>query len=380
MTNFKSQYQVINQNINQNLNLIEEMEDMNHLKMEDTSNINVEDTSHPTRSGTKKKLKVAVVDGSFPYSTCKPDFQGITVDFWKRVADKYSLDYEFVCFSRFVDEALKDVDKGLIDVLLGDISVLHRRYHDALYSRPYYVGELYLFRKSDSNLFSALANHNMFLNLIFSVLAVVIVYTIIMMNILKLNFVTSLYRSLVYFFSTEPDVMPVKLKTKYFYTIKVLNTLWQVIVFILNAMVLSIIISTFVNLKDVINDDEINEISDINVISNTSYVDYVEKLNKNPIGNKSSQEILDKLANDKNQYWIEDYNIKINQVQKHRGSIELAQSDRPVYNDEYAFVVSRNHPEILKMINDTLIQLQDDGTMLRICKGYLYEHYDRCNL
>lgn len=329
---------------------------------------------------SQTKLKVGVIDNVLPYSSCKPTFTGITVDFWKRVAEKYNLEYEFVCYPRENDAALRDINNGVIDVLLGDISILHRRYDWALYSRPYYVSELYLFRKKENNWIDSLISHSIFLYLIVAIFMVVIVYTLLMMNILKLNFITAIYRALVYFFSTEPDVMPVKLKTKYFYTIKILNTIWQFLVFFLNALVVSIIISTFVKLKDVIDQEELDEITDVNVLGNTSYVDYIRNLNKTPIENNSSEEILQKILKDKNQYWMEDYNIKKTDVQKYPGRVELAASYRPVYNDEYSIAVSKKYPDIIDMINKILIKMQDDGSMLKICKGYMNEHYDRCNL
>ena len=49
-------------------------------------------------------------------------------------------------------------------------------------------------------------------------------------------------------------------------------------------------------------------------------------------------------------------------------------------NDEYTIAVNKKLPNILNMINYTLVELKSSGDILHICKGYIDTTFDRCLL
>jgi ABC-type amino acid transport substrate-binding protein len=52
----------------------------------------------------------------------------------------------------------------------------------------------------------------------------------------------------------------------------------------------------------------------------------------------------------------------------------------PVVNDEFAIVVNKNKKDILEKLNKTIVEMQDDGDMLRLCKGYMKVNFEDCSM
>ena len=144
-----------------------------------------------------KKLRVGILD-SMPYSSCKPTYRGIVVDIWKETAVKYNLDYEFICLKISYDDAIKKLKDDEIDVILAEISVVSRRFDWALYSRPFFVSELYIYRKEKKNFLSFLFDVQ--IKYIFAiVLFFVFLYSFIFIYIFNIPVIDAFYKTILSF-------------------------------------------------------------------------------------------------------------------------------------------------------------------------------------
>jgi ABC-type amino acid transport substrate-binding protein len=329
-----------------------------------------------------KKLRVAVIDNALPYSNCKPIFEGITIDIWKRVAEKYNLEYEFLCYKREYDNALHGLNNNEFDVVIADMSVISRRYNLALYSRPFFISDLHIYRKKKdrSNIFDIFKDVNLSYILL-TVILIVILYTILVMYIMKLNFLDSFYKTFLSFLTVGGEIIPFKIRRINPHNIKIINTAWALILFFFRAFIITRILSVIVTEKNTIVIDELEKANDIIVLKGSAYVDYVKQIGKNPVEVATTAEIIDKMKNsNSDEYWFEDPSIVSNELKKSKVIMQLDKTERAIINDEFTIAVNKRLPEVLNMINTTLVDMQNNGEMLRICKGYLTENYDRCLL
>lgn len=331
---------------------------------------------------TRKKLRVAVIDNALPYSNCKPIFEGITVDIWKKVAEKYNLDYEFICYKREYDNALVSLNNNENDVVIADVSVISRRYNLALYSRPFFISDLHIYRKKKdkSNILNIFKDVNLNYVLLI-VLAIVILYTILVMYVMKQNFLDAFYKTFLSFLIEGGRIIPIKTRTINSHSIKIVNFVWALILFFFRAFIITRILSIIVTEKNTIGMDELEQVNDINVLKGSAYVDYMKQVGKNPIEVATTAEIINKLNNSNgDEYWFEDPSIVTGELKKSKVIMQLDKTERAIINDEFTIAVNKRLPEVLNMINTTLVDMQNNGDMLRICKGYLTENYDRCLL
>ena len=329
-----------------------------------------------------KKLRVAVINNASPYSNCKPVFEGITIDIWKRVAEKYNLDYEFICYDREYDNALIGLNNNDFDVVIADISVISRRYNLALYSRPFFISDIYIFRKKKdkSNILNIFKDIDLNYVLL-TVFIIVIFYTFLVMYVMKLNFLDAFYKTFLSFLVDMGEIISLKSRTINYHNIKIINSLWALIVFFFRAFVITRILSIIVTETNVITLDEIEKVNNINVLKGSAYVDYVKQIGKTPVEVATTAEIIDKLKNSNgSEFWFDDPGIVTSELKKSNVIMQLDKTERAVLNDEYTIAVNKRLPQVLNMINATLVDMQNNGDMLRICKGHLTENYDRCLL
>ena len=204
------------------------------------------------------------------------------------------------------------------------------------------------------------------------------------MFILKLDFISAFYKTILSFLTIGGEIIPSKIKNLNNVTIKLFNTLWGVFLFFFRAFIISRIIASAVSEKNIITDDELKQINKVNVLKDSAHVDFVKSINKTPVEFTSTNEILKKVNedddDDSNNYWLDDTNVVNDELKKANLIIKLDKTERPVMNDEYTIAVNKKLPDILDMINSTLVELQTSGNMLNICKGYMDTYFDKCLL
>ena len=88
------------------------------------------------KSPTKEKLLKVGIAGSAPFVFQNRE-EGIAVEIWKKIAEKKSWDYKFVPFTK-VEEALRSLNKGELDLVVGPISITAKRLEYIRFSQPFY--------------------------------------------------------------------------------------------------------------------------------------------------------------------------------------------------------------------------------------------------
>jgi ABC-type amino acid transport substrate-binding protein len=132
--------------------------------------------------------------------------------------------------------------------------------------------------------------------------------------------------------------------------------------------------------KDFIDDDELTRINKVNVLKASAHIDTIKMIGKTPVEINTHDEMVKKIneSND-DEYWFEDSHI-INNIMKNSNNVNnLSKTKRPVAMDEYTIAVNKIYPQIVDMINSTLVEMQGNGTILKICKAYI-DNYDKCLL
>jgi ABC-type amino acid transport substrate-binding protein len=327
-----------------------------------------------------KKYKVAVLKDALPFSQCNNGFKptGITVNIWEKVAAKYKLDYEYICVNRKYDDTLKALNKGEFDVALAEFSVINRRYDLVSYSRPYYISKLSVYRKEKDNSFENFVTNDIVKIILFSALMMILFYAFLRSYIIKENFLYALYNTYTFLFTNIREFIREGKNPKM--SIKVVNILWILMRYIFLTIVVAQSINIIVKTTNYISDEEYREIKNINVLKGTSYVDYVKQIGKTPQLNDNNQQIIEKLYKSKNEYWFDDPNVINDAIDRSKYKLKLNATQKPIMNDEFTIVVNKNLPDLLYKINTTIVDLQDQGEMIRICKGYMRENVENCSL
>jgi ABC-type amino acid transport substrate-binding protein len=275
---------------------------------------------------------------------------------------------------------LEDLNKGKYDVELAEFSVIERRYDLALYSRPYFVSKMKVYRKRNDSSFKNFVTNRIVKILFISAFIILFIYSFVRKNILNISYTEALYDTYTIFFTNVKDfITPTKRIPSF--KIKLINGIWIFIRYVFFTIVVAQAINIIVKTTDYISDDEYNRIKKINVLSGTSYVDYVKNIGKNPVLNNSNQEIIEKLyKSNYNEYWLDDYNVIVNAIDKSPYSLNLDSTVNPVVNDEFTIVVNKNLPDILDKVNRTIVEMQDSGDMLKLCKGYMKVNFEDCSM
>jgi len=89
-----------------------------------------------------RPLRVGVVGGPPFVIEENGQFDGLSVAYWRQVADSMGLEYELSRTNMTFDASVKAVSEGKYDVLIGPISVTYDRSQIVDFSRPYFVNNV----------------------------------------------------------------------------------------------------------------------------------------------------------------------------------------------------------------------------------------------
>jgi len=322
---------------------------------------------------------VGVIDDSMPYSDVQPKIDGIAVDIWRYVANKHGLKYKFVSLPNRYDDALRGLEAGRYDVLLGGIGVISRRYDWALYTRPYYVASINLYRRQKGDFLSHFFNRNMIYFTLLT-LALLLIYTGIYHNYQGVSYLRSLYSTFVNFVVASDVLLDESLRNISQNRLMSINSVWVFVRWLFFTVVVVNAISSIVESKNVISESEVQGVTHVNIVGDSALSDYVKSIGRTAVDNPSTTEIHRKLQQSRDtQYWLEDDNIVQAAISKY-GDLSLASTTTPLRREEFAIAVSRRQPQLVEMLNRTIVELQDNGQMLKICRGYLTRNLDGCQM
>lgn len=329
-----------------------------------------------------KKIKVAVLKDALPFANCNKESMptGIAVKIWEKTADKYNIDYEYICIDRKYDDTINEVSKGKYDVALAEFSVINRRYDTVSYSRPYFVSKMKVYRKRNDSSLKNFVTNRIVKILFITAFLILFLYSFIRMNVLNIPYTEALYETYTIFFTNVKDFI-LSNKKIYPLKIKIINGIWIFIRYVFFTIVVAQAINIIVKTTDYITDEEYEGIKKINVLKGTSYVDFVKNIGKQPELNNTNQEVVEKIyKSNYDEYWLDDYNVIVNAIDNSKYNLQLDSTVNPVVNDEFTIVVNKNHPDVLEKVNKIIVEMQDDGDMLRLCKGFMKVNFEDCSM
>jgi ABC-type amino acid transport substrate-binding protein len=333
-------------------------------------------------NNNKTKIKVAVLKDALPFSQCGNDKDqkptGITVDIWEKVASNYGLDYEYICVNRKYDDTLKAVSKGEYDIALSEFSVIKRRYDLVHYSRPFYISKLSVYRREKENSFENFVTNDIVKIILVSALLMIVFYALLRMYIVKENFLFALYTTYTFLFTNIREFIAEGKRPKT--SIKIVNSMWIIMRYIFLTIVVAQAINIIVKTTNYITDEEYRDVKKINVLKGTSYVDFIKQAGKTPVMNDNNQQIIEKLYNSRNEYWFDDPNVINDAIERSKFKLKLNATLKPIINDEFTIAVNKKLPDLLDKINKTIVSLQDNGDMVRMCKGHMRENIENCSI
>lgn len=338
-----------------------------------------------------RKLRVAVINEALPYATCGEGskggvfkFEGIAVALFRKIADHYDWEYEFICVERNYDQLLMDVRDGKFDVGVGDFSVIRRRFDWALYTRPFYVAGLRIARSSAKSSGISIIFESKLLHIVLIAVGILIIAFALLNQFAKnVSFLESIYKTFIAFFVGGGELLSSKdnrrLPAAF---LKPVNTFWIVLVFLFRAFIISQIVSAFVQKQDSISEDELRSITKVNVVKGTSFSDYARQQGIIPVEIEDPSQILNKIESSVDEYWFDDPIIMKNSFKKggFRTLTQLHFTSHAIVNDEYALAVNRSMPELKALMDRKIVELQDNGELYKICRMYLDTDLDRCVL
>lgn len=347
-----------------------------------TSNINYTNLE----ANRANKLRVGVMAKALPFSDCSKyknddkseldlDYDGITVKLWEQIAMKYHLHYEYICVDETYENAIIELGKDKYDLILGDFTLVPRRLESALFTRPFYISEIRIFRKANNTFLHNLLSSNLFIGLFVLFFIIILGFTFVYKNFKHTSFLLALYKTYSEFFTNEMYFFDTNSNSNY---VKFINLSWSIIRFFFFAVIITQLINIILQTNySEITENDLKNINEIYGIEGTTWIDFIKNMGKTPVPVKNLDELKRKfLESNGDIYWLHETQNAIATL----GNIGLEKTERPIVLDELTIAVNKKRPDILDIINTTLVQLQDSGEMLKICKGYLPDRYDACLL
>lgn len=95
-------------------------------------------------SAQNRILKVGVALGEPFAAISHQDYYGIAVDIWKQLAEELNLPYQFVPMSEHIDDDIKILAAGRVDVLIGPIVPTYTRMKQVDFLLPFYLNQISL--------------------------------------------------------------------------------------------------------------------------------------------------------------------------------------------------------------------------------------------
>ena len=245
-------------------------------------------------------------------------------------------------------------------------------------ARPYFVSNMKIYRKRNESSLKKLFTNNIFKKIFIVAFLILFLYSFVRMTVLKLPYIEALYETYLIFFTNVREFI-VSNKKNNNLKIKIINIIWTFTRYIFFTIVVAQSINIILKTTDYITDEEYKNIKKINIVKGTSYVDFVKNIGKHPELNNTNKEIIEKIyKSNYDEYWLDDYNVIINAIDSSKYNLELDSTLNNVVNDEFTIIVNKNSPEILEKINKTIVEMQDDGDMLSLCKNFMKVNFENC--
>lgn len=335
-----------------------------------------------------KILRVGIVDPIAPFVIAnKGTYGGISTDVWQFVAGNEHIKYNYILLPSSTDDAIKLLQKGEIDVLIGPISVTSDRYNTIDFSYPYFLNSIGIVERCGATDFFRLVN--VFIDLAKSPLFIsFILLFIIYIHILWLfekgrtqNFHTSYLPGITHIIWTHLLQKGFK-ELPHTVSGRLVSLIWVLMAAVFITAILATVTSRL-TLTLVTKPEHFTRTSDLQdqfvaaVRGTHAYIE-AKRIGANVVAADNLQQAMDWLDEKKVAAVAEDYILakdylnKHNYPQLHLNSITLS-------NDQYAIALPKNSP-LLEKINHELLVMQDNDSTTGLCARYIGADSKLCKL
>lgn len=339
----------------------------------------------------QKELRVVVKNDALPFSTCDPDFRGIVIDLWRDFAMTRDLRYRLISSEdKSYDEVLEELKDGVYDVALGDFSVIHRRFTWGLYSRPYFISTIHIFRKAKNTSGIKIAMENRVITTLLVIIGLmIVVFSIFRSALTGTGIFKSFYATFLrLFMSATTEIVNIekgdrnerRRVKKYGVFVKIFNMVWIFCVFVIIQMLVAQLISSFVKVRDGVDREELRKIHKVYVIKGSSFVDYARRHGFFPIEVEDIHETAKNLG--VKEYWLGDLVLTDEFLRTYKGEDmpEFHRSDDPIILDEYAVVFGTHVPELKFLFDLNLVDRRSSNFITDSCNKFHVRAMHSCTM
>lgn len=335
-------------------------------------------------------VRVGVIPGMPFASLEKQGNRGIVIDIWKRVAFITGITYVFVPYTEDINAAILDVSNEKIDLLIGPISTTHEREKLVDFTRPYFLNQIGLVFRDETSLFSVVATElfeGELGKLILLFFISILIFASLLIWVRRKDLPERSLKDRVIDETWESASMVIALAIPE----GRMNGAIRIIVFlglIFGIGFISFFTSVLTSKLTVENlsaaSQRFASIKDLNqahliAVSGRTTVEYARKVAGKVTLAKNLQEAMTGLARGEADGVVEDYAIAAEFVKKWQGEQKLVMSSLKLGNDEYAFALTKLSP-LRQKIDAAITELQDNGMAKEICKTYVENLSDLCEL
>ena len=90
----------------------------------------------------EKILNVGVSIGDPFVIYANNTYNGIAIDLWKLIAEEQNIKYKFIPMGEHIDDAIKKLAAGQIDILIGPVVPTYERMKLVDFTQPYYLNQI----------------------------------------------------------------------------------------------------------------------------------------------------------------------------------------------------------------------------------------------
>ncbi len=334
-------------------------------------------------------LRVGVFPDTPPISFVDQNqhYHGVAVSMWEEIAARLSLKYSYIPIHSSYDQAVLDLAAGKYDILVGPVSVTHKRLQIISYSRPFFLNKMGLVVKKERvNFFTTIGS--IFGATLLVLLVIFLVSFVIFSHVFWLcergkckqvskNYINGIKEAM---WTTITSFLRDVLYDPKSTGARVVLGFWLLLSVIFMATISAVVTATLTySLTQ--HHAPFEQVSDLNnrlvgVQSASANTAVAMRTGAKVQELGSLYHALQELAAGRLDGVVGDYFLVQALIKSHH-ELNLRMSRLILTNDEYAFALPKGS-KLKQPIDIELTNLQDKGFAAAICKEYLYGDFHSC--
>lgn len=319
-------------------------------------------------------------------------YSGIAVDIWDRIAKLNHWEYRYIPLNSDNMESVVDTlaSTNKLDVVIGPVSVSAKRLEKIDFSRPFYLSSIgVIIKKHELGIFD-IAKILVSKNLLHIIIALILSFTGYLtllwlfehkkvkngLNNNHLQYPSLTQRIWLHLFQKKVDYMPVTTQGR------VIGIFWIIIA----AAIFTAINANFTSALTIARYENAHrsgtleglQVSGVAGITGEFDIEVAEKNGIPVTPVKDMQEAIRLLEKDKVAGVVSDTPVAMHYLRQHNLN-DLTVSPVTLENDEISFAVKLNSP-LRHAIDLGISSFQDDDSVVPLCRRYVGEQANRCDL